>query len=74
MFRADELAERLGEGISERTVKEACRLWVQSGGCEGLAHSEVGKGFLIRAEAVDDWLKRMERQRAGETRRRRRAV
>ena len=65
LFRPAELSERLGDGVSMTTILEACHEWVRSGGVEGLAHSVVGKGYMIRAEAVEDWLVRKENLRAG---------
>jgi len=65
LFRPDELARRMGTGISKATIIDACHEWVRSGGREGLAHSEIGQGFMIRADAVVDWLNRKENQRAG---------
>lgn len=52
-------------GVGREAIDDACRRWVATGGREGLAWSSIGKGRVIRAAAIDEWLQRCELDAAG---------
>ena len=65
VFRAEDLVALFGTGVSRKEFDDAMQEFRRSGGREGLAHFKLGKGFMVRAESLNEWMIQKEKRMAG---------